>query len=277
MSRIRNTPSNRAVSVLSIAGSDSGGGAGIQADLKTFAALGVHGLSALTALTAQTTRGVSAVHLPPVDFLREQIRCLIDDFDVRAVKIGMLADAERIHCVADALAAHPHIPLVLDPVMVASSGARLLVQEAIEALRTELLPRATVVTPNLPEAEVLLDRPLQDSSAVALAAAELLAQGADWVLMKGGHLLEGVEVHDRLFGHNEAHEWSQPRLQIQPHGTGCTLSSAIAALLARGLSVPQAVEGAVQYVQRGLKSAYRPGLGELSVLDHYHAARADLR
>lgn len=272
MSHIHNTAATRAVSVLSIAGSDSGGGAGIQADLKTFAALGVHGLTAIAALTAQTSRGVHAVHLPPVEFLREQILCLLEDFDVRAVKIGMLADAARIRCVSDALALHPAIPVVLDPVMVASSGARLLAEEAIEALRDELLPRAHVLTPNLPEAEVLVGRALTDAEAVAAAAADLLALGPSWVLMKGGHLNEGAQVCDRLYGGSGLRVWTQPRLDLQPHGTGCTLSSAVAALLACGIDVPQAVEGAVGYVRRALSGAYRPGLGALSVLDHQGAS-----
>jgi len=271
MSHIHNTAASRAVSVLSIAGSDSGGGAGIQADLKTFAALGMHGLTAIAALTAQTSRGVHAVHLPPVDFLREQILCLLEDFDVRAVKIGMLADAARIRCVSEALALHPAIPVVLDPVMVASSGARLLAEDAIDAMRDELLPRARVLTPNLPEAEVLVGRALPDPMAIAAAAADLLALGPSWVLMKGGHLNEGAQVCDRLYTGAGMRAWTQPRLDLQPHGTGCTLSSAIAALLARGLDIPQAVEGAVDYVRRALSGAYRPGLGALSVLDHQGA------
>lgn len=271
MSHIRNTDETRPPSVLSIAGSDSGGGAGIQADLKTFAALGVHGLTAISALTAQTTRGVSAVHLPPTSFLREQIHVLLDDFDVKSVKIGMLADAERIQCVADALAAHPHLPMVLDPVMVASSGARLLSEDAIDALREALLPRAMVLTPNLPEAEVLLGRALNDMDAIANGAGELLAQGARWVLMKGGHLTEGAQVHDRLFGAHGQHAWSHARLDLQPHGTGCSLSSAIAAFLALGLDVPAATGKAIGFVQYGLQEAYRPGAGRLSVLNHIEA------
>jgi hydroxymethylpyrimidine/phosphomethylpyrimidine kinase len=267
MLRIHNTPQGRSASTLTIAGSDSGGGAGIQADLKTFAALGVHGVCAIAALTAQTTRGVTAVHLPPASFLHEQILCVLEDFDVRAVKIGMLADAERILCVADALAARPDLPLVLDPVMVASSGARLLEEDAIAALRTHLLPRATVLTPNLPEAEVLLGRSLPDAAAVSDAARELRSLGCAWVLMKGGHLLEGGQVNDRLYGPGQSHTWSQERLDLQPHGTGCTLSSALAALLTRGLNVVDATAGAIEFVQNGLKSAYRPGLGPLSVLN----------
>lgn len=273
MSQIHNTPGPTVVSALSIAGSDSGGGAGIQADLKTFAALGVHGVCAIAALTAQTTRGVTAVHLPPLDFLHEQIRCALDDFDIGAVKIGMLADAERIRCVADALASRPELPLVLDPVMVASSGARLLAEDAISALREFLLPRATVLTPNLPEAEVLLGRPLADAKAVGAAALELRALGCEWVLMKGGHLHEGGEVHDRLYGLDQVHSWSQPRLDLHPHGTGCTLSSALAALLARGLSMVDATSQAIAFVQRGLKAAYRPGRGPLSVLDTSSVSR----
>lgn len=274
MSDFHNTPIERPHSVLSIAGSDSGGGAGIQADLKTFAALGVHGLTAIAALTAQTTRGVSAVELPSLGFLHEQIRCLLEDFDVRAIKIGMLADASRIHCVADALAVRPDIPIVLDPVMVASSGARLLAADAIDALKRTLLPRATVITPNLPEAEVLVDRALADAEACARAAADLRAAGATWVLMKGGHLGEGSQVHDRLYGEGaQVLSWSQPRLDVSPHGTGCTLSSAIAALLAQGTDVPTAVEQAIGFVHRALRAAYRPGLGNLSVLDHMAARR----
>lgn len=271
MSHICNTQEPRPPSVLSIAGSDSGGGAGIQADLKTFAALGVHGLTAISALTAQTTQGVAAVHLPPTSFLREQIHVLLEDFNVRSVKIGMLADAERIHCVADALAAHPHLPMVLDPVMVASSGARLLSEDAIDALRDALLPRAAVLTPNLPEAEVLLGRTLNDTDAVAKGARELLALGTHWVLMKGGHLAEGSEVHDRLFSQHEQHSWSHARLDLQPHGTGCSLSSAIAAFLALGLDIPAATGKAIGFVQYGLHEAYRPGLGRLSVLNHIEA------
>jgi hydroxymethylpyrimidine/phosphomethylpyrimidine kinase len=274
MSHIHHNPEGTVAATLTIAGSDSGGGAGIQADLKTFATLGVHGVCAIAALTAQTTRGVSAVHLPPASFLREQILCVLEDFDVRAVKIGMLADAERIECVAEALASYPDLPVVLDPVMVASSGARLLAEDAIAALRTHLLPRATVLTPNLPEAEVLLGRPLQDAAAVSDAAQELRSLGCAWVLMKGGHLLEGGQVNDRLYGPGQMQTWSQKRLDLQPHGTGCTLSAALAALLARGLPIADATREAILFVNRALTSAYRPGLGPLHVLDHAGAGRA---
>jgi hydroxymethylpyrimidine/phosphomethylpyrimidine kinase len=259
-------------SVLSVAGSDSGGGAGIQADLKTFAAFGVHGLTAVAALTAQTTRGVSAVHLPPVDFLRAQMDDLFADFDIRAVKIGMLADAERIRCVAEVLRRHPHVPVVLDPVMVASSGARLLATDAVEALRAELLPLSTVVTPNLPEAEVLLGYSLNPGADLAAAAATLSAAGAEWTLLKGGHLEEGALVIDRLYGRDGSFTFRHPRLQLSPHGTGCTLSAAVAARLAAGSSVPDACDQAIKYVYRALQHSYRPGLGELAVLGHFPAA-----
>lgn len=261
----------RRPSVLSIAGSDSGGGAGLQADLKTFAALGMHGLTAVAALTAQTTRGVSAVHLPPVEFLRAQIEALFDDFDIRAVKIGMLADSARIACVADALASRPELPVVLDPVMVASSGARLLADDAIESLRGLLLPRARVLTPNLAEAEVLVGRPLDSATALAQAATELRGLGAQWVLMKGGHLKEPEGVHDRLYGPQSVHKWTHPRLPLSPHGTGCSLASAIAAGLAAGQDVVQACGRAVRFVELALQSASRPGMASLSVLGHFEA------
>src|SRR3546814_354511 len=184
---------------LSIAGSDSGGGAGIQADLKTFAAHGVHGLSAIAALTAQHTRGVIAVHVPPVAFLRAQIDACFDDFRIGAVKLGMLATAEVIEAVADALEARPDVALVVDPVMVATSGAKLLADDALDAMRTRLLSRATVLTPNIPEAELLLGAPIADAAAAERALQRLCAPGPGAVLSNGGHLAagDGVEVRYR--------------------------------------------------------------------------------
>lgn len=264
--------SPRCPSVLSIAGSDSGGGAGIQADLKTFAAFGVHGLTAIAALTAQTTRGVRAVHVPPASFLRAQLEDLFADFDIRAAKIGMLADAERIRCVAEVLRQHPQVPVVLDPVMVASSGARLLASEAVEALHVELLPLATVLTPNLPEAEVLLGYRLDPEADLAAAAASLLSAGAEWVLLKGGHLDEGTHVVDRLYGKSASLTYQHPRLALSPHGTGCTLSAAIGACLAAGSSVPEACDQAIRYVHRALQHSYQPGFGDLAALGHFAAA-----
>lgn len=265
--------SNRPPSALTIAGSDSGGGAGIQADLKTFAAFHVHGLSAIAALTAQNTRGVSAVHLPPVEFLAAQLGCLFDDFRITAIKVGMLADAERIECVATALSARPEVPLVLDPVMVASSGARLLQDSAVEALR-RLAARATVLTPNLPEAEVLLGRTLKDASDLEDAALQLLELGCSWVLLKGGHLDEGQYVVDRLHGIDGSRfAFRHPRQQVEGHGTGCSLAAAIAASLALGDAVPQACQDATAFLARALSASCRPGLGPLSVLGHFAAGK----
>ena len=259
---------------LTIAGSDSGGGAGIQADLKAFAAHGVHGLSAIAALTAQHTRGVTAVHVPPLDFLRAQIDACFDDFDIGAVKIGMLANADVINAVADGLQAHGSPPLVLDPVMIATSGARLLETSALDALRARLLPGAAVLTPNLPEAELLLGRTIADRDAMRAAAADLLTAGAQAVLLKGGHLEDGADHVVDLLAEADGgvHEFSHPRLPRDAHGTGCTLAAAIAAHLCRGMSVREACAGATDYVHRALRAGYPPGRGDVLVLDHFGAS-----
>jgi len=264
---------NAPLSALTIAGSDSGGGAGIQADLKTFAAHRVHGLSAIAALTAQHTRGVTAVHVPPVEFLAAQIDACFEDFEVQAVKLGMLANAEVIACVADALERHRPPFIVLDPVMVATSGAKLLEDEALDALRTRLLPLATIITPNIPEAELLLGRPIDDGDAAEHATAALLELGASAVLLKGGHLFEGSRVVDRYDDGVSRNEYIHVRLPIDAHGTGCTLASAIAAQLCNGLALASACEAAIDYVARALQGGYRPGRGEVLVLDHFGAAR----
>ncbi len=261
------------LSALTIAGSDSGGGAGIQADLKTFAAHRVHGLSALAALTAQHTRGVTSVHVPPTDFLRAQIDACFDDFEIQAVKLGMLANAAVIECVADALEHHRPPFIVLDPVMVATSGAKLLADDALDALRQRLLPMATLITPNIPEAELLLGHRIADAAAAERACAELLDLGATAVLLKGGHLFEGQRVIDRFDDGVAQHEYIHTRLPIDAHGTGCTLASAIAAQLCNGLSLANACEAAIDYVARALQGGYRPGRGEVLVLDHFGAAR----
>ncbi len=258
---------------LTIAGSDSGGGAGIQADLKTFAAHGVHGLSAIAALTAQHTRGVTGVHVPPVDFLRAQIDACFADFDIGAVKLGMLANADVIAAVADALRAHRPPFVVLDPVMVATSGARLLEPEALQALRERLLPLAAVATPNLPEAELLLGHAIADRAGMRTAAGELLELGARAVLLKGGHLLDGGDVVDVYADVDGLREISHPRLRIEAHGTGCTLASAIAANLCLGRSVADACSAATDYVHCALRNGYRPGRSDIVVLDHFGAAR----
>ena len=271
----------RPVSVLTIAGSDSGGGAGIQADLKTFAAHRVHGCSAIAALTAQHTRGVTAVHVPPVEFLRAQIDACFDDFDIRAVKIGMLADASVIAAVATALDQHCPPYIVLDPVMIATSGARLLAEDAVQALRRRLLPMASVLTPNLPEAEALLGRTLGDVDAMRRACDDLLALGPGAVLLKGGHLQTGEEtVVDLLAWRTEEgdvlhREIRHPRLRLEAHGTGCTLSSALAAQIALGLPTDEAALAASDYVHRGLSTGLRPGRSALVVLDHVGAGQPD--
>ena len=259
----------RPPSALTIAGSDSGGGAGIQADLKAFAAMGVHGLSAITALTAQHTRGVTAVHVPPVAFLRAQLDACFEDFDVRAVKLGMLANAEVIHAVADALEHWRPASVVLDPVMIASSGAVLLEPAALEAMRERLLPLATLLTPNIPEAELLLGRSIGDGEDAEDALLELMALGPAAVLLKGGHL-DGDPVIDRLQdgGAGLLHEFEHPRLAVEGHGTGCTLAAAIAGRLALGEALPEAVGAAADYLHDALARGYRPGLGPLTVLRH---------
>ena len=271
------TTSSSPVSALTIAGSDSGGGAGIQADLKTFAAHRVHGVCAIAALTAQHTRGVTAVEVPPPAFLRAQIDACFDDFDISAVKIGMLANAEMIHAVAKALDQHCPTHIVLDPVMVATSGAQLLANTAIEVLRKRLVPMATVITPNLPEAEFLLGRSIPDLDAMRDACDALLDLGSGAVLLKGGHLAGGNEVIDLFSARRESggrmhREMRHPRLDLDAHGTGCTLASAITAQLALGMPLIDACSAASDYVHRALKLGTRPGRSRILVLDHFGAA-----
>jgi len=260
---------SRAFSVLSIAGSDSGGGAGIQADLKTFAAHGLHGISAIAALTAQNTRGVTAVHAPPAEFLRAQIDACFEDFRIGAVKLGMLADAVLVHAVADALERWrpPHI--VLDPVMVATSGAKLLNDDALDALRERLFPLASIATPNIPEAELLLGRSIASAEQADAAVPALRRLGSRAVLLKGGHLPETGDMIDRYEDGQTQSRFTHDRLAVEGHGTGCTLSSAIAANLCLGLTLPEACRAAADYVHGALQRAYRPGLGESVVLDHF--------
>lgn len=268
-------PDTRPVSALTIAGSDSGGGAGIQADLKTFAAHRVHGLSAIAALTAQHTRGVTAVHVPDTAFLRAQIDACFDDFRIGAVKLGMLANAEVVHAVADALAARRPPWIVLDPVMVATSGAKLLAEDALEALRTRLLPMASIATPNIPEAELLTGARIAGAQDALTAIAALHAQGATAVLLKGAHLDEGSQVTDRYSDGRGSSAFVHERLALEGHGTGCTLASAIAANLCRGASMPHAVERAIAFVGNALRLGARPGRGDVVVLDHFGAAPHD--
>ncbi|MEO8364947.1 MAG: bifunctional hydroxymethylpyrimidine kinase/phosphomethylpyrimidine kinase [Pseudoxanthomonas sp.] len=260
------------ISALSIAGSDTGGGAGIQADLKTFAAHRVHGLSVIAALTAQHTRGVIAVHVPPVEFLRAQIDACFDDFEIRAVKLGMLANADVIGVVADTVEARKPNFLVLDPVMVATSGAKLLEDSALQALRGRLIPLASVLTPNLPEAELLLGHPIIDLSAMRAAANELRALGARAVLLKGGHMQDGGDVVDLFADADGIREIVHTRLQLEAHGTGCTLAAAIAADLCLGMNVAEACSAASDYVHAALQGGYRPGRSDILLLDHFGAS-----
>ncbi len=262
--------------VLSIAGSDSGGGAGIQADLKTFAALGCYGMTAITALTAQNTLGVRSIHGVPPQMLLDQIDAVVEDIGVDAVKIGMLHSPEIVHAVAGAIDRHALTRVVLDPVMVATSGAVLIDNPAITALVRELFGRAALVTPNLDEAALLVGLPLDSEPAMETAARELLAKGARAVLLKGGHLAGDV-VSDLLITQGGAPHWMRaPRIHsANTHGTGCTLSSAIAAHLALGLSLTEAVEAARAYVRGALEAgaAVRTGAGS-GPLNHSHAPQA---
>jgi hydroxymethylpyrimidine/phosphomethylpyrimidine kinase len=260
---------SRPLSVLTIAGSDSGGGAGIQADLKTFSAHRLHGLSAIAALTAQHTRGVTAVNVPPVAFLRAQIDACFDDFRIGAVKLGMLANKQVIDAVADALERHRPAFVVLDPVMVATSGARLLEPDALDALRTRLFPLATILTPNIPEAELLLGQRIDDDAAAEAAVEALHALGTQAVLLKGGHLPSAGAMVDRYCDGARRVQFTHERIDIEGHGTGCTLASAIAANLCFGKSLDAACEAATDYVHGALKHAVRPGRSQVAVLNHF--------
>jgi len=251
---------------LTIAGSDSGGGAGIQADLKTFHARGVHGLSVITAITSQNTRGVTAVHTVPLTHIRSQLAAVFDDFPVGAVKTGMLGSAAVTKLVASEMRARKPAWLVVDPVMIATSGARLLDADATQAMVEQLIPLADVLTPNLPEAESLLSHKLR-SKDYDKAGEDLLALGAGSVLLKGGHSSER-DVVDRFYDARGVMELRHPRMPIEGHGTGCTLASAIAAELAKGQSPRSAVRRAVSYVHRALTRSYRPGGGPVHVLGH---------
>jgi len=258
---------------VTIAGSDSGGGAGIQADLKTFSALGVYGASVITALTAQNTLGVKGVHDVPPDFVRAQMDAVYSDLNVGATKIGMLSLAGVIRAVAEGLDAHESGPVVLDPVMVAASGDPLIADDAIEVLRTELFPRATLITPNLFEAARLLGaRVAASRNEVEEQAAILLKSGAGAVLLKGGHG-EGPEAMDLLMTADRGRWFAAPRIATRnTHGTGCTLSSAIAAGLATGADLAAAVEAAKAYTHASIVAAdsLRVGRGRGPV-HHFHA------
>ncbi|MDA5194923.1 bifunctional hydroxymethylpyrimidine kinase/phosphomethylpyrimidine kinase [Govanella unica] len=254
--------------VLIVAGSDSGGGAGIQADIKTVSALGGFAATAVTALTAQDTLAVHEVFAAPPGFVAKQITVVLDDIGADAVKIGMLASAEIIAAVAQALASYDG-PLVVDPVMVATSGGRLLADDAVDALKTLLIGRATVVTPNIPEAEVLTGMVIRTPDDMAVAGQAILELGPQAVLMKGGHL-EASRVVDLLVTADGVMRFENAKIVTEStHGTGCTLSSAIAVGLAQGQSLPQAVTRARDYVLAAIRLApgYGRGHGPLNHVD----------
>jgi hydroxymethylpyrimidine/phosphomethylpyrimidine kinase len=261
--------------VLSIAGSDSGGGAGIQADLKTFSALGCFGMTAITAITAQNTRGVDAIHAVPAEMLAKQIDAVVTDIGVDAVKIGMLHDPDVVNVVAQAIRRYQWRRVVLDPVMVAAGGDRLIAEETIAVLVRELFPLATVITPNLHEAALLLGRSVQNESELAAAAEDLMKSGAQAVLLKGGHL-RGKEVVDLLLQRDsQVIRMSSLRIESRnTHGTGCTLSSAVACHLAVGHELAEAVRLARSYVYQAIAQGADVKTGHgYGPLNHAHAPR----
>ena len=249
--------------VLSIAGSDSGGGAGIQADLKTFSALGCFGMTAITALTAQNTCGVRAIHGVPPQMLRDQIDAVLEDIGADAVKIGMLHSPDIVCTVAEAIDRHAMKNVVFDPVMVATSGAVLIDNSALDVLVRELFPRVAVITPNLDEAALLVGRTLNSAQDMEQAALDLLGKGANAVLLKGGHL-PGDTVMDLLITQEGEKLWMQaPRIHSpNTHGTGCTLSSAMAAHLALGASLVDAVQHARAFVREALQAGAQVRTGQ---------------
>jgi hydroxymethylpyrimidine/phosphomethylpyrimidine kinase len=257
---------------VTIAGSDSGGGAGIQADLKTFSALGVYGASVITALTAQNTRGVSGIHEAPAEFVTAQIDAVFSDLKVSAVKLAMLSNAAIVEAVAAGLERHKQTNIVLDPVMVATSGDRLIAPDAVDALRRLLIPRALVLTPNLPEAAALLDTDIAEDEAVMRHQAHrLIKLGARAVLIKGGHD-SGPESTDLLVTPDTTTRLSAERIATKnTHGTGCTLSSAIAAGLAKGQPLADAVQGAKSYVSAAIAAADQLAVGSgHGPVHHFH-------
>ena len=245
---------------LTIAGSDSGGNAGIQADLRAFHAYGLHGCTALTALTAQNPRGVRAVHVAPPAFVAAQLDAVFEMYGVKALKTGMLATADVIEVVAEKLAALPRVKKVIDPVMVATSGAKLLADDAEAALAERLLPLATLITPNLPEAEVLLGDAIETAADVRLAAKTLARKFRCAVLVKGGHSADGA-AEDVLYDGRRFRAFVRPRVKdpVSTHGTGCTLAAATAAGLALGASLGDAVARAKIYVYEAIKFSYHIG------------------
>ena len=263
---------------LTIAGSDSGGGAGIQADIKTMQMRGVFATSVLTAITAQNTRGVAHIEMASVASVRAQLAAIAADFDIAAHKIGMLGTTEMIACVADCLRTCRFGALVLDPVMVAKGGAPLLQNDAIAALKTHLLPRADLVTPNLPEAELLSGQAIRSEADVARAAASLLALGAKGVVIKGGHWQEGGSAicRDWVFLANETFTLDSPRCTTpHTHGTGCTFSACITAELVKGAAMADAIRSSKAYISAAIASPLNIGHGHGPV-NHWAGGAADV-
>jgi hydroxymethylpyrimidine/phosphomethylpyrimidine kinase len=259
--------------VLTIAGSDSSGGAGLQADMKTFSALGCYGMSVVTALTAQNTMGVTSVHAVPAAFVRDQLEAVFNDMGADAVKIGMLYSVDVVETVAGQLKKHAAKNVVLDPVMSAQSGDRLVQDKAIAAVKDLLMPLATVVTPNVPEASVFLNRPIHTSEDMRKAAIQLASCGAGSILLKGGHL-DGSDSTDVFYIRREDRFIVLEAKRVSTrnnHGTGCTISSAIASYLARGLSLEKAVRKAKEYLTKAIRagSEYETGSGHGPV-HHFH-------
>jgi hydroxymethylpyrimidine/phosphomethylpyrimidine kinase len=261
--------SSKPPTAMTIAGSDSGGGAGIQADLKTFSALGVFGTSTLTAITAQNTVGVTAVHEVPTEVISAQIDAVMTDIGADAVKTGMLSSSAIVATVSDAVRRHGITNLVVDPVMVAKSGDRLLREEAISSICNDLIPLARVVTPNIPEAEDLTGLSINNDSDVRRAAEAIIGMGARSVVIKGGHR-DGPPT-DVLYDGERFLEFTTERIpSTNTHGTGCTFASAVAAGLAHGLDIPDAVQQGKDYVTAAIRSAYPIGEGH-GPLHHFHA------
>ncbi len=262
--------------VLSIAGSDPSGGAGIQADLKTFGAVGCYGMAVITVLTAQNTQGVASVHVPPVDFVALQIATIFADIDVAAIKIGLLPSAEIVEAVASELTRHRTIPIILDPVLTATSGDELSADDVPAALTKYLFPLAALVTPNIAEAARLADTDMpQDLAELRLLAPSLLEKGARAVLLKGGHL-EGETADDLLFDAAGETLFSAPRVKSgKTHGTGCTLSSAIAAYLAKGFDLIEAIKAAKAFLTSALKASDELSVGKGAKPLHHAFGKKD--
>jgi hydroxymethylpyrimidine/phosphomethylpyrimidine kinase len=259
--------------VMTIAGSDSGGGAGIQADLKTFAALGVHGTSALTAITAQNTTGVTDILELPIELVRRQIAAVVEDIGVQAAKTGMLSNAAIIATVAEAVRAYDLRLLVVDPVMVAKGGARLLRDDAVDALREKLIPLAAVVTPNLPEAEVLLGREISTLDERRTAARDIVAMGAGAAIVKGGHAEDATDV---FFDGSQMVELRAKRIATSnTHGSGCVFSAAITAMLARGADPLEAASRAKSFITEAIASSLEIGHGHGPVNPMFGLRNAD--